>query len=473
MSGQSAIVPTKYRRNNRPDAAAMSSGRRMRDVSARALVSAQPATWKDPAVEGQPGTSRERKVSQAVVQDRNRTQYAEAVWREVLQNGLPLERAAAKNEGDVPLGVRSRTGATLRDVFKAVRAGGLRPHPFGEEHDDAILDWLGRKVQEARRVAPTLDQPVVVPNMGPGEVGEPVAGGSSVPNNPVLGVNELNLFDLTDTTSDVDDVDQYNWWFPVFLDACKLNVGHLRHFRQFDVDWLHLFSSGNPDEAEPIYSPQDLYLALIADNGDGWGPFGRLQERLGMLLLVSCLAGIQVVPTLFTYGGSNNLLDSLTPEVRSSITNGRPRNQPTPLVPCSNGWAAFYHDFEAESHGADERTYQQYALNVNSTAEASPYMAEAARRKALGIAAYGLAIGEFLAVWRDALLGAGIEIRDVVPYVECGNEMVSFLCGTEYGKFMSLLAGPIRFAMGADCVRFRAAEVASWVNEDSRGSGPP
>lgn len=81
--------------------------------------------------------------------------------------------------------------------------------------------------------------------------------------------------------------------------------------------------------------------------------------------------------------------------------------------------------------------------------------------KALAVAAFSLAVGEFLARWRDTLGCIGWSLLEWVPYVECGNEMEDLMGSFEGGRLMALLAGPIHAAVPE--TRFRVGELASWA----------
>ena len=61
-------------------------------------------------------------------------------------------------------------------------------------------------------------------------------------------------------------------------------------------------------------------------------------------------------------------------------------------------------------------------------------MRECARRKALGVAAFATAVGQYLATLDLALQRCGIaDLADLVPFVDLGNEMDAGL-GHRFGQ---------------------------------------
>ncbi|RME23602.1 MAG: hypothetical protein D6798_13210 [Deltaproteobacteria bacterium] len=254
---------------------------------------------------------------------------------------------------------------------------------------------------------------------------------------------------------------QYGWWYQQVCDVAAARGSVIRQFDNCDLTWQWL----QPVEAlDPIPPPADLY-ALMTDEAPA--VFWRFN-----LMVLSCLRyGTRIIPTLFTLDGGSDLnaqqsyfdpagvLKSTTTVIKRS-TNPDARyidvRYASPnrgvIIPWGAGWDPFYWDPEAEgkypaigasptgeSDYVDEHKedvashdlwFQQFCLNVMPPTYAAggryrAYWQEAARRKALAVAAFGLAIGEHLALWDRVLAGFGMSITDVVPYLELGNEMTA------------------------------------------------
>jgi hypothetical protein len=360
--------------------------------------------------------------------------------------------------------VNGRVFGSVRRLFEALRLRGTEPHPYGPEGDGAVVLWLAGLLPESdpRRRDTGIPQPE-----------QPLAGysdESAVRADPRFGVNNLRLVMGGCGESEAGVTSDYGTWGQIVADVARIGAGTLRHFHAADLRVNTLFPG------EPIPAPATIYADLAADG------YARLQ-CFGDLLCACAVLGLQVVPTLFTNGGSQNYLDALEEDAPNTATSVRAgalgkAGSFTPYVPCVEGWDEFYYEegyfgtgptTDGRASAEDKRIYQQYALTVRwQDMRGDEYMEQAACRKGLALAAFAQAIGEYLDLWDQALCEAAGDIAyticDIVSYLECGNEMEGFFSAEEYGQLMALLAGPIR--MECDQTRFRLAEVASWVQDN-------
>jgi len=361
---------------------------------------------------------------------------------------------------DLPLRDRhGRQRGTLRRLFLAMRTQGLEPHPYGQERDAEVVRWVRCRLGLGENPE---SPPVPAP-----EIPASYSDESRTGPEPRLGVNHLPMFH--------ERGDEYGGWDEILSDIHRTGAGSIRHIARGDLTWAALFGDIKHGDTT-VPEPTEIYDWLTQSKSN-LGDYARLQLRFGQVVWMCAAAGVQIVPTLFTLSESTRYLNDirLTDDHVYDILNGVAASlakQKTVVLLSSamEGWSEFYWDFASEFSGSistgtsNEVTYQQYVLNVCSENQGSFYMQEAARRKALAVAAYATAVGEYLATLATSFQMAGLSLEDTIPWLECGNEMEACWHAEEYGLFMALLAGPVRHAWSD--ARFRASELASWVGAD-------
>jgi len=355
---------------------------------------------------------------------------------------------------DLPLlNQKGEPFGSLRRLFAALRELGLRPHPYGRERDDDVIQrlWCMLPVDDPRiEKAERTDFTSSYDNEAD------VAPDSS------FGVNTLRLVMDPDTQQEYARIAEFGEWEQIVADVSRIGVGSLRHPQTADLRWNSLV----PDSEIPL--PVDIYDQLTKDDGDG--DFSAIQRGFGALLMRCAVFGLQVVPTLFTYGGSKNFLEGLSSSIQDAIRAARPSSMDAPYASCAEGWSSLYvsqpeglgYGFDSD----DEKVFAQYILHVWWDPDMSEGLQMCARLKALALAAFSAAIGEYLATWDAGYRGGTFDfaaLDSLVPCLELGNEMEAYFPASECGRIMALLAGPIKLAL--DSMQFRAASLASWVAE--------
>ncbi|MFH1466206.1 MAG: hypothetical protein ABIO70_17610 [Pseudomonadota bacterium] len=262
----------------------------------------------------------------------------------------------------------------------------------------------------------------------------------AVDPNPRIGVNNPALFFWADDPDDEDDdddrtCDKYNYPPHVMFDLAGLGVGTLRHLQEPDLAWLHLLGKDQP------IAPPDKMRSILTDGR--WRVFGSFTYTV----ITALFTGQRIIPLLFGYGGGANQTDA-------GPFPGAPdfqleRHVP---VPVDAGWDPWYWDFTGGTR--DEYEYQQFGLNLWTNS--GRYAQECCYRKCLGLLEFSTQVGEYLALLATAIEDCSenaTTLTDVVPAIECGNEMDSFYVLTddmnrqsaarEFGRYHALLTGPI------------------------------
>ncbi len=385
----------------------------------------------------------------------------------------------------------------LAEALACMRAAGVEPHPWGEEGDADFAAVLARAAEVRRGDA--TGRPLDSRGMPAFTVGEGVVSELALPREEAvrplstLGLNR-GRWVFPGLASDTEQRN-YGWFWNVLIDAARAGCGFVRHVESGDLLWAELFPVGDDDDAEAgqagaIPDPLALQAKLLE-------PFAL--ARFTALVLVAQQLGVQVIPTLFTLGGgtrhtraglgvrdpATGLVDDDEDEgVYALAQDKAASHEGRPLLPTPCGWSDFYWDSDKVGEkwpDAETEAYHKLALSLVQWDD-GPYSEECVRRKALAVAAYGDATGQFLARLDDALSACvGGRLRDVVPYLEAGNEMdTCWLVGSggeagdnaeeatalsrgakQYARFHLLVAAPLRLHWPD--ARFRAGGLASDV----------
>jgi hypothetical protein len=170
----------------------------------------------------------------------------------------------------------------------------------------------------------------------------------------------------------------------------------------------------------------------------------------------------------------------------AELLPGAPPWQRGFLCPSGFGWDDAYWRFSGGKW--TEIDHQRFALSLWPTTEgeggswAGDYTRECARRKCLGVAAYAYAFASWLRAIHAGLTACGLSLYDVVDTLDIGNELAQYWRTTtkrkvsaeevaygalEVGRYLALLAGPIRMMLPA--MRFRT-EISSWVEPTGGGT---
>lgn len=411
--------------------------------------------------------------------------------------------------------------ARVMELPGQLRRLGLVPHPYGEEHDERFGATLARLLQkrvdaaaagsetesggagqasmakdvqapEANGLAAPADddasraQGFDLSDQRIGETGgigrlvtagsTTLAGEETGQRCASLGLNNLHLFSVLEEK-------RYGETWDIFADAMDAGCGILRHVNGAELEWAEIYPAVSVDDDPPIPPPANILDRIV--NG---GTFTDL-SRFTALFLACGVAGVRVVPTLFTRGGGAkiNKVEREGLEDYTDALNGRrgkPKHEARAIVPTVPGWDGFYYDpgeIGFESSDPQEEVYQRFALNVYADGQFDydmrTYAKECARRKALGIAAFATAIGEYAAIL-DSLSRSlfGGPITTVIPWFEIGNEMeglwlvdrsddLLYEGAREYGLFYALLASPI--ALACPAAKFAAAGLVSTPSDES------
>lgn len=403
----------------------------------------------------------------------------------------------------------STAGATftLRQLFKALRKNGVRPHglPAVEGLDTILLEGEQDEALAALIVA----------------AGQTITSGATedgVTPSFLLALDEAGFARVDPQNAGIQAplIATMGTMFQVAAELARAGIGRIRRAGQGDIFWASLFPFPPADGRVPasgsyyqwgdvIPSPAEMLAAMRWQTGTDHG-FARLGTAT--LMIITCLCYRQKLNlTPFNAGGgarqnlgAGNVAEAVRHETLVPITAeldaedkwadvlaGMPPWQAGLLVESGLGWAAWYYDWGFGGGGvgptASEQTYQKYALNVwptEATIFVSPrtaYEQECARRKCLGVAAFSWAIGEWLAGIDAAFVALGLTgVTEVVDVIELCNEVDGFWQAPaegqttlthdvssgarEAGRFFALLAGPIW--MQVPSMQFRL-EVGTWA----------
>lgn len=249
---------------------------------------------------------------------------------------------------------------------------------------------------------------------------------------------------------------EYGTFRHVFDDLDALGAGWFREGQHGDLLWRHCFGG------QQIPRPDAILTALTKDH---FAAFSDFNHRLAQAVKTN----VRLLPMVFQAGSGTG-----------QVTDGKPSRQHDVLIPAMWGWAAWYTDdtdWPAKSPNTSESLYQQFGLNVYNPDTGSVFtdhgfMRLAASRKAMGVAAFGEAVGMLLAEWEVTLAAEGLDLLDYVPYLEFGAEWDGswtdgeaglttddLTSAREYARFVGVLAVSIRAHWPR--ARFKASEIAS------------
>jgi hypothetical protein len=332
---------------------------------------------------------------------------------------------------------------TASTLVQALREHGITPSYSFDDDDDLIdlLTDLARQRDER----------------------EAASGESGVKPQPVLGVNQAILF-----FDDADQATENLWgrpWYAMLPDIAAAGIGTVRHLGDGnELTFLSLFG----DEAS-IPAPPDLYDQLVADD---FAMFRRFTE----LVCGAAVLGLRLVPALFMREAAlpEELAAPDDPAWKPSYIKVIPR-------PSFAGWQYVYWEpVVVPGWDGDDgkRDFEQYGLDVWwHPDDPASYHAECARRKALGLAAFSLAVGRYFKVLDEALREIGLGVTQVVPTVEVSNEPDGDWLpedgpaapdntfddsATAFGALVAAIAGPFRHAAGPNGPKVRVGELQSF-----------
>lgn len=419
----------------------------------------------------------------------------------------PLAAAPSEQEGGTGVAYPELAASAVLAIFRALRAAGIKPHPWAESEGEPVStmeDW-----EVANRIAAALRRA--------DDDREPGVPESNLDPNHTFGV--LNATSLLDGEEDVEqDGDTYTvtsqsfgYAWDVVVDIARMGGGLVRHPHQPDLGWYFLDHSGSAD-GDRFPAPADVLGAVQEDR---WARMARFT----LFTVVCYLTDVRLMGILFSYGPEAvpdlTLEKAINAEVqyiedvtwvqfKSRLSRATPAHQGGPLYLCKKGWDEFYWRFDGDEGantrawgtGADgqahyRQLFQRFCLFFwNSgleNAQANDYYAECARRKSLGAAAYGQAVGTFLAAL-DAVFRAidpSITLADIVPTLEVGNEWDSTWFdydtesdGTiadtsvnaarfgELARLMVMVSAPIRHQCPGIPFRFRFPDLLGWAADD-------
>jgi hypothetical protein len=257
----------------------------------------------------------------------------------------------------------------------------------------------------------------------------------------------------------------------VVVDVALMGGGFLRHQHQPDLIWSSLHHSGT-EEGDLFPAPAQMLATMEQDSWARMAGFTLftiicyLSEMQQMAILFSY--GPEAVPgaslsaavdqavgystvrilggeerTVGLLGGRESFYEPLDWErMVGLLRQQRPEHQSGNLLFVSEqGWAPFYWDFDLAPR-ADFEAWREGRIGAEAARDvlavlyqrfcfdlwdSRPYHQECARRKALGVAAFGDAVGRYLqqldACWRS--LDPSVGLADLVPTLEVGNEWES------------------------------------------------
>ncbi len=370
--------------------------------------------------------------------------------RNVASRGLDDGRAPGGAEGAALPLAGEISENQIAAIFSVFRSAGIKPHPWAEDEGEEI-DW----VQEFAIASAIHNALQRLSNRGATYIPE-----ENVDPDELFGtLNAICFVDLDDvaTSDDGDDGDrnasQYGHAWDLLVDMALMGSGAVRHHHSPDLTWYHLDHSGSADG--DLYPPPAEMMEAISENG--WARMARFT----LCAILCYLAEVKMMGILFSYGAEavpgahmkESVMEALGistgprvsgfaktwDEVEASMRAGRPEHQDTLVYVSKQGWDPFYWDFvltgyftweewrtgqlSAElARSASKVLYERYCVNVWDTSD--NYRAECARRKSLGAAAFGTAIGTFLKTLNEAFqtYDGSVNLSDILNTLEVGNE---------------------------------------------------
>ncbi|MFH1467884.1 MAG: hypothetical protein ABIO70_26095 [Pseudomonadota bacterium] len=349
-----------------------------------------------------------------------------------------IERPWGRPRTRTPLPLFDPT-TPVEEVFSWFETNGLTPYPVVDGWDRQLAIDLLNECIAARS--------------------DSVA---AVTPNPAIGVNNPSLFFEVEDPHDptARTVRKYNYPPKVMFDLARVGVGTLRHFQEPDLAWLHLIG-----DDVPIAPPREMEPLLSAND---WSAFGRFAYTV-----ITCLySGQRIIPLLFGYGGGSSV-------PKPHVTQGGPKFLDHAYVPVRAGWDPWYWDLGVVGFGSPAPWFQRWALNLlPEEVGYADYHRECCYRKCLGLLRFSTLVGEYLAQMAlalEAFTDGAVALTDVVPAIECGNEMDTFYklpdpaslmsAAREFGRYHALLTGPI-MARGLG-LRGRLGETFFWYKDRS------
>lgn len=308
---------------------------------------------------------------------------------------------------------------SIEDLFADLRAGGLTPHPYGPEADGEVAArFVGviaaAAASEAVSEGPAVSGLSVLPS---GPAAPPMLGGLAVASAAGLSPEEQVKPNPTMGVNkgrfppfdDTETVARYGSFEAAMWDIATIGGGVIRQMDGIDLLWNTLM------------------------------PATEIPDPPGGLLF---------------YG---------------MVTAAKPEHQSAVIIPSIKGWAEWYWDNGPAD--ADEMHYQRMALNVHAGEGASDYMKLCARRKTLGLLAFGDAVGQYLVMLEEVLGRRGLRLTDVFEVLETGNEMEVYWLNPktletiadgahELARFHGALAAAIQWRTNA--IPFKVGELAAW-----------
>lgn len=406
-----------------------------------------------------------------IAEARHRAEFPEEVERERRERPWSGARAAPRDSGSFGASRAGASGLTP-DALAQIRAIlPLAERPTtAQRTDPSSLQESAREAGLIPRFFAPDSQDEAPKSPGAGSAYSAYSGDSCGQTNSSLGLNNVAL-DLDDsgiqrTRGEPQDV---------MTDLVDLGAGFGRQLGPSDL----LFRSLFPDEVIPA---PDVLLQRLQTETERFTNFSNA-------LMLAVRKGVAITPTLFAWGGGAGINDLQsdpnaplgdTGLTYGQIKAGMPSQQGAMIFPNALGWDPWYWDFD-DTPPVELKRYQRFALNLHfyddpQQRSDESYMRRSAARKRLGVAAFAMGIGAYLARWERLL---GQRMWEAINILELGNEMDSFwsteAAAEEFGRFLALLAGPIRVA--TPNARCRAGELASWVvnryNLASAGGATP
>jgi hypothetical protein len=375
--------------------------------------------------------------------------------REAAEPSDPVSGNRAFGVSSRPLGGRRGPGVPAWDrdlsvsaVFDCFESFGLRPYPTDHPDEEFQTTLWTREYSIA-----LLESCARAPARAPGDV---VA-------DPALGVNNLHISFISDAPdSNRQDMTAYNTPPGAMFDLAKVGVGTLRHFQEADLAWDKIFHA-----REPIALPGEMRGMLSADE---WAVLGRFAYTV----ITALYSGQQLVPLLFSYGGGENAFDGVVTAFE------KPAFQSAAYAPSAAGWDKWYWDLGVGTgEAALLRNYQRYALNLlRASGDDDAYTQQVVYRKCFGLLSFASAIADYFELLDQAIRSCSSGsacLLDVVPAIECGNEMNTFYkleanhiddAAREMARYHALLSAPI-MAKGLG-LEARLGEAYFWIQEPAQ-----
>ncbi len=374
-------------------------------------------------------------------------------------------------------------------LLRGLREAGVEPHPFGGLFPENV------DLQVAQTLRVTLTSEEEGPVVGSEGVMVGVDDDREASEEDALPDLQLGLrnplFLIPDeigeesrpSTAPVSTY-KYGLFWEMMRDMSKAGLGVASHFHAPDLAWYllapfrrgHEYTGEDDEDADDLIPMPTELLEQLTEHRF-WA------FRCFTLFAICCkLYGMRAMPVLFDYGGGArfnvdfDFVINGANYTKSRLLEGMPAHQPGTSIPSGLGWDGWYYLLhgmeEAMASYIPQVRYQKFALNVWCPDSESDYMQECARRKALGVAAFAYAVGQYLDALDDALASIGAEesVTDLVPWLDLGNELNSYWGrdpelpaeddgGTaeiiyEAGRFSALLAGPIKLFQPSIKMRF-------------------